>query len=244
MELFEVDESKISEAISIEMDEEKMRQMYYSQASSQEASLRGNLLRFGYANPAQPAMITIYPNNFEGKDQVIALLDAYNATMEKEGYPEKVISYTDYVGSLMSSVTTIIDVITYVLIAFVAVSLVVSSIMIGIITYISVLERRKEIGILRAMGASKRNVTSVFNAETFIIGLLAGALGIGLTLLLQIPINYVIRTLANQEGIRAFLPPGAGGILIALCVLLNMIGGFIPARKAARQDPVEALRSE
>ena len=189
-------------------------------------------------------MITFYPNDFESKTEVTRILDAYNAVMKEEGHPEKVIAYTDYVGTLMSSVTTIIDVITYVLIAFVAVSLVVSSIMIGIITYISVLERRKEIGILRAMGASKRNVTSVFNAETFIIGLLAGALGIGLTLLLQIPINYVIRTLANQEGIRAFLPPGAGGILIALCVLLNMIGGFIPARKAARQDPVEALRSE
>ena len=134
--------------------------------------------------------------------------------MKEEGYPEKVISYTDYVGALMSSVTMIIDVITYVLIAFVAVSLVVSSIMIGIITYISVLERRKEIGILRAMGASRRNVSQVFNAETFIIGLLAGGFGIGLTLLLQIPINHVIRTLTKQEGVRAFLPPGAGGILI------------------------------
>ena len=164
--------------------------------------------------------------------------------MKEEGYPEKVISYTDYVGALMSSVTTIIDVITYVLIAFVAVSLVVSSIMIGIITYISVLERRKEIGILRAMGASRRNVSQVFNAETFIIGLLAGGFGIGLTLLLQIPINHVIRNLTKQEGVRAFLPPGAGGILILLCILLTLTGGFIPARKAARQDPVEALRSE
>ena len=161
------------------------------------------------------------------------ILDAYNAVMKEEGHPEKVIAYTDYVGALMSSVTTIIDVITYVLIAFVAVSLVVSSIMIGIITYISVLERRKEIGILRAMGASRKNVIQVFNAETFIIGLLAGAFGIGLTLLLQIPINYVIRTLAKQEGIRAFLPPGAGVILVALCILLTLIGGFIPARRAA-----------
>ena len=243
MELFEVDESKISEAISIEMDEEKMRQMYYSQASSQEASLRGNLLRFGYANPAQPAMITIYPNNFEGKDQVIALLDAYNATMEKEGYPEKVISYTDYVGSLMSSVTTIIDVITYVLIAFVAVSLIVSSIMIGIITYISVLERRKEIGILRAMGASRSNITQVFNAETFIIGILAGAFGILLTLLTLIPINMAIHSYTDQP-VSAFLPAGAIGALVLLCVVLNLIGGFIPAFKASRQDPVEALRSE
>ena len=155
-----------------------------------------------------------------------------------------VIAYTDYVGALMSSVTTIIDVISYVLIAFVAVSLVVSSIMIGIITYISVLERRKEIGILRAMGASKKNITEVFNAETFIIGLLAGAFGIGLTLLLQIPINTIIRNLADQDGIRAFLPAGAGGVLVLLCVFLTFVGGFIPSRKAARQDPVTALRSE
>ena len=244
MDLVEIDEEKIGEAISLEMEESRLQELFLSRAEAATATLNGNLLKFGYSEPERPTMITFYPNDFESKTEVTRILDAYNAVMKEEGHPEKVIAYTDYVGTLMSSVTTIIDVITYVLIAFVAVSLVVSSIMIGIITYISVLERRKEIGILRAMGASKRNVTSVFNAETFIIGLLAGALGIGLTLLLQIPINYVIRTLANQEGIRAFLPPGAGGILIALCVLLNMIGGFIPARKAARQDPVEALRSE
>ncbi|HCI74308.1 MAG TPA: hypothetical protein DHV42_07215, partial [Lachnospiraceae bacterium] len=243
MELFHVDESKISEAITIQMDEERMRQMYYAQSMEQEASLRGNLLKFGYADPANPAMITIYPKNFESKDAVIALLEAYNATMEKEGYPEKVISYTDYVGSLMSSVTTIIDVITYVLIAFVAVSLIVSSIMIGIITYISVLERRKEIGILRAMGASRHNITQVFNAETFIIGILAGAFGILLTLLALIPINIAIHSYTDQP-VSAFLPAGAAGILVVLCVVLNLIGGFIPAFKASRQDPVAALRSE
>ena len=125
-----------------------------------------------------------------------------------------------------------------------AVSLLVSSIMIGIITYISVLERRKEIGILRAMGASRRNITQVFNAETFIIGILAGAFGIGITLLAQIPINRIIHSLSGQEGIRAFLPTGAAGILILLCVILTLVGGSIPARKAARQDPVLALRSE
>ena len=243
MELFQVDESKISEAITIQMDEERMRQMYYSQSMEQEASLRGNLLRFGYADPDVPAMITIYPKNFESKDAVIAILDAYNATMEKEGYPEKVISYTDYVGSLMSSVTTIIDVITYVLIAFVAVSLIVSSIMIGIITYISVLERRKEIGILRAMGASRHNITQVFNAETFIIGIMAGIFGIVLTLLSLIPINMAIHSYTDQP-VSAFLPAGAALILIGLCVILNLIGGFIPAFKASRQDPVSALRSE
>ena len=243
MELFEVDEEKISEAITIEMDEERMRQMYASQSPAQEVSLRGNLLRFGYADPDEPSMITIYPNDFESKDRVIDILEAYNSTMEKEGYEEKVISYTDYVGSLMSSVTTIIDVITYVLIAFVAVSLVVSSIMIGIITYISVLERRKEIGILRAMGASRGNITQVFNAETFTIGLLAGLFGIALTLLTLIPINMAIHSYTDQP-VSAFLPAYAAGVLVVLCVILNLIGGFLPACKAARQDPVDALRSE
>ena len=244
MNLVEVDSEKIGEAISLEIEEGRLKEMMASRSMARSASLSGNLLKFGYADPAQPIMITFYPKDFESKSEVLRTVDAYNDVMKQEGHPEKVISYTDYVGALMSSVTTIIDVITYVLIAFVAVSLVVSSIMIGIITYISVLERRKEIGILRAMGASKRNVIQVFNAETFIIGLLAGAFGIGLTLLLQIPINYAIRVLANQDGIRAFLPPGAGGILILLCIALTLIGGFIPARKAARQDPVEALRSE
>ena len=244
MDLVEVDEEKIGRAISLEMGEARLQELFMSRAAAATATLSGNLLKFGYADPSVPNMITFYPVDFDSKAEVIRTLDAYNDVMKENGYPEKVISYTDYVGALMSSVTTIIDVITYVLIAFVAVSLVVSSIMIGIITYISVLERRKEIGILRAMGASRRNVIQVFNAETFIIGLLAGAFGIGLTLLLQIPINYVIRTLSNQDGIRAFLPAGAGGILVLLCILLTLLGGFIPARKAARQDPVEALRSE
>ena len=243
MELFKIDESKISEAVSLRMDEEKMREMYMRQPGTQESSLRSNLIRFGYADVDEPSMITIYPNNFESKDRVIALLEAYNSTMEKEGYEDKVISYTDYVGSLMSSVTTIIDVITYVLIAFVAVSLVVSSIMIGIITYISVLERRKEIGILRAMGASRGNITQVFNAETFIIGILAGAFGVVLTLLTLIPINMAIHSYTDQP-VSAFLPARAAAVLIALCVVLTLIGGFLPACKASRQDPVEALRSE
>ena len=244
MNLIEIDEDKIGELISFAMDEEHMQEMFAARSASLSASLTGNLTRFGYADASEPMLVTIYPTDFDSKNEVLRLLDAYNAAVEAEGHEEKVIEYTDYVGALMSSVTTIIDVITYVLIAFVAVSLVVSSIMIGIITYISVLERRKEIGILRAMGASKRNITEVFNAETFIIGLLAGAFGIALTLLLQIPINQIIRALAEQDGIRAFLPPGAGIILIILCILLTFIGGFIPSRKAARQDPVAALRSE
>ena len=244
LDLVDIDESKLNQAVSLSMEESRLQELLTTRAAAMRATLSGNLLKFGYADAEKPNTITIYPKDFESKGQVIRILDAYNDVMEEEGYPEKVISYTDYVGTLMKSVTTIIDVITYVLIAFVAVSLIVSSIMIGIITYISVLERRKEIGILRAMGASKRNIIQVFNAETFIIGLLSGAFGIGLTLLLQLPINAVIRTLTKQEGIRAFLPPGAGAVLIVLCILLTFIGGFIPARKASKQDPVTALRSE
>ena len=244
MNLMEFDADKLSEVVSLEMDEEHLRQMMAAQAAAQSATLEANLTRFGYASPSQPIRISIYPNDFDSKKETLRLLDAYNAAMRDEGYPEKVITYTDYVGALMETVTTIVDVITYVLIAFVAVSLLVSSIMIGIITYISVLERRKEIGILRAMGASRRNITQVFNAETFIIGILAGAFGIGITLLAQIPINRIIHSLSGQEGIRAFLPTGAAGILILLCVILTLVGGSIPARKAARQDPVLALRSE
>ena len=242
-ELFTIDEEQIGNVISLEMDEAHMQEMYAARAAAANSTLTGNLIRFGYADVETPSMITIYPKDFESKDAVIDILEAYNSAMEEEGYPEKKITYTDYVGSLMSSVTTIIDVITYVLIAFVAVSLVVSSIMIGIITYISVLERRKEIGILRAMGSSRRNIARVFNAETFIIGILAGAFGIGLTLFFQIPINAVIHTFTDQP-VYAYLPAGAAGILILLCILLTLTGGFIPARKAAKQDPVAALRSE
>ena len=244
VDLIEVDEEHIQDVISLNINEAHMQEMFAARASSLSASYSGNLSRFGYADRETPMLITIYPADFESKNEVISLLEAYNAAMEAEGHEDKVIEFTDYVGALMSSVTTIIDVITYVLIAFVAVSLVVSSIMIGIITYISVLERRKEIGILRALGASKRNITEVFNAETFIIGILAGIFGILLTLLLQIPINQIIRTLADQEGIRAFLPAGSGTVLVLLCIVLTFIGGFIPSRKAARQDPVTALRSE
>ena len=170
-------------------------------------------------------------------------MDAYNARMEKED-EDKVISYTDLVGSLMSSVTTIVNLISYVLIAFVAISLVVSSIMIGVITYISVLERKKEIGILRAIGASKRNVSQVFNAETFIIGALAGLIGISATLLLLFPANAIIHSLAGNDNMNAVLPPIGGMILIVLSILLTLLGGIIPSRKAAKEDPVTALRTE
>ena len=238
------DRDKLSRVISVAIDEEKIRDIVASMSVSSASTYEGNLSAFGYADSSSPSGISIYPADFNGKNEVLRILDEYNASMREARRTDKVIVYTDYVGTLMSSVTTIIDVITYVLIAFVSVSLVVSSIMIGIITYISVLERRKEIGILRSLGASKRNITQVFNAETFIIGLLSGAIGILMTLLLQIPINNIIRILAEEDGIKAVLPAGAGVVLVLLCVLLTFIGGFIPSRKAARQDPVTALRSE
>ena len=187
-----------------------------------------------------PSSISIYSDSFEAKDAIAACIDDYNNTASEENK----ISYTDYVGLLMSSVTKIVDVVSYVLIAFVAVSLVVSSIMIGIITYISVLERTKEIGILRAIGASKRNISEVFNAETFIIGLCSGAIGVGITLLLLIPGNALIHKLTETTAVNASLPAGSAAILIALSVLLTLIGGLIPSKQAARKNPVTALRTE
>ena len=198
----------------------------------------------GKAWLAVPSAINIYPKDFEGKEQVVKVLDDYNSRMEAEGKDEQVITYTDVVGTLMSSVTTIVDTISYVLIAFVAISLVVSSIMIGVITYISVLERKKEIGILRAIGASKRNVSQVFNAETFIIGLCAGLIGIGLTLLLLIPGNAIIHSVADNAKVNAVLPIVPAIILILLSVVLTLLGGLIPSKKAAKSDPVTALRTE
>ena len=175
---------------------------------------------------------------------MVYVLDYYNQQMEDEGKEEQVISYTDIVGTMMSSVTTIINTISYVLIAFVAISLIVSSIMIGVITYISVLERKKEIGILRAIGASKGNISQVFNAETFIIGLCAGLIGIGLTLLILIPGNMLIHALADNDRVSAVLPAAPAIVLILLSVVLTLLGGLIPSRKAAKSDPVTALRTE
>ena len=191
-----------------------------------------------------PSGIDIYPKDFESKEEVVNILDGYNSRMEAEGKEEQVITYTDVVGTLMSSVTDIIDIISYVLIAFVAISLIVSSIMIGVITYISVLERKKEIGILRAIGASKGNISQVFNAETFIIGLCAGLIGIGLSLLILIPGNMLIHFLAGTDDVSAVLPVVPAVILILLSVALTLIGGIIPSRKAAKSDPVTALRTE
>ncbi len=199
-----------------------------------------NLERFGVVDPNCPNSISIYADSFEAKDAISQCIADYNAAAAEEDQ----ITYTDAVALLMSSVTTIVDVISYVLIAFVSVSLVVSSIMIGIITYISVLERTKEIGILRAIGASKKNISQVFNAETFIIGLFSGGLGIGVTLLLHIPANALIHALTDINDVNATLPAGASVILIVLSVILTLIGGLIPSRLAAKKDPVIALRTE
>lgn len=199
-----------------------------------------NLSAFGIASFDAPDSISIYVDTFEDKDKVSECIEKYNSKVDEA---DKIV-YTDYIGLLLSSITTIVDVISYVLIAFVAVSLIVSSIMIGIITYISVLERTKEIGILRAIGASKKNISQVFNAETFIIGLLSGIIGIVITVLIIIPANEIIHQLAETNDINASLPAMQGLILIVLSIVLTLVGGFIPAKKAAKQDPVKALRTE
>ena len=212
-------------------------------SSYSNSSYEGNLLTLGIVDLDSPSMISIYPKDFDSKDALKDLIDNYNQKKQKNNKDEEVISYTDYVGLLMSSVTTIVDVISYVLIAFVSVSLIVSSIMIGIITYISVLERTKEIGILRSIGASKKDISRVFNAETFIVGSFAGVIGILTTLLLDIPINMIIKKLSGINNI-ASLPVIGGIILVIISILLTIIAGLIPAKMASKKDPVEALRSE
>ena len=224
--------------------EEELTELLRSMMSGEEASFEKNLQSFGYAEADAPTQISIYPYDFSSKEEILNLLDDYNSRMEAGGEPDKVIHYTDMIGTMVSSVTKIVDTIGYVLVAFVAISLIVSSIMIGVITYISVLERRKEIGILRAIGASKHNISQVFNAETFLIGLCAGVLGIVLTLLLLIPGNALIHSIAGTTAINGSLPVGAALVLIAISVCLTLLGGLIPAKKAAKSDPVAALRSE
>ncbi len=239
-----IDAEAFSNAFKVNMDGDEMAELFMSMNSTQDATYEGNLRNLGYVDFDVPSGISIYPKDFESKEYVVDILDSYNSRMEAEGKDEQVITYTDVVGTLMSSVTDIIDIISYVLIAFVAISLVVSSIMIGVITYISVLERKKEIGILRAIGASKGNISQVFNAETFIIGLCAGLLGIIITLLLLIPGNALIHHLAGTSNINAVLQPVPALVLILLSVILTLIGGLIPSRKAAKSDPVTALRTE
>ena len=239
-----IDPEAFAGAFTMNMSGEELAELMMSMNSTENATYENNLRTLGYVDFDVPSGIDIYPIDFESKEQVVQILDDYNSRMEAEGKDEQVITYTDMVGTLMSSVTDIIDIISYVLIAFVAISLVVSSIMIGVITYISVLERKKEIGILRAIGASKGNISQVFNAETFIIGLCAGVIGIGLSLLLLIPGNALIHYLAGTDDVSAVLPVVPAIVLILLSVVLTLIGGIIPSRKAAKSDPVAALRTE
>ena len=239
-----IDPAVFQQAIQINMTGSDLTEMIKSTLLSSASSYEKILDDLGYVDYAKPDAIYIYPNSFDTKAQVVNELDAYNASMRQQGEEGKVIHYTDMVGTLMNSVTEIVGMVSNVLVAFVAISLVVSSIMIGVITYISVLERRKEIGILRAIGASKHNVSQVFNAETFIIGLCSGVMGVVLCLLLLIPGNMLIHHIAGDVNVVASLPPQAALILIVLATLLTMLGGVIPARSAAKSNPVKALRSE
>ena len=242
---FYVNEEQLASAFQFNMTEEDLRRLMEAMSTqNQQTSASANLKALGFADLSEPTTISVYMGDFEKKEEFIAFLDGYNEAMEQQGKEAQIISYTDITGIMMSSVRTIIDSVSYALIAFVAVSLVVSSIMIGIITYISVMERTKEIGVLRAIGASKRNISQVFNAETFIIGLCSGLIGIGVTLLVLIPGNMLIQYLTNNPDIVAQLPAVNGAVLILLSMVLTLIGGFIPARQAAKKDPVIALRSE
>ena len=239
-----IDADAFRNAIRFNMTEDDLAELMKSKMMSTSATYESNLQAFGYASEDDPSQINIYPLDFEQKAKVLNVLDSYNAAMREQGAEDKVIQYTDVVGTLMTSVTRIINMISNMLVAFVSISLVVSSIMIGIITYISVLERRKEIGILRAIGASKRNISEVFNAETFIIGLCSGLMGIGLSRLLLIPGNMLIQKIAVGTSVVAVLPWKAAVVLVALATVLTILGGFIPAKTASRSDPVKALRAE
>ena len=239
-----IDATAFQKAIQFNMSEDDLTDLMKSAMLSSTATYDSNLQTLGYADLDAPSQIKIYPQDFDHKASVVAKLDAYNDNMRSQGADDKVIHYTDVVGTLMTSVTEIINMISNMLVAFVSISLVVSSIMIGVITYISVLERRKEIGILRAIGASKRNISEVFNAETFIIGLCSGVMGVVLSEILLIPGNMLIHHIAGDVNVVASLPPQAALILIVLATLLTMLGGVIPARSAAKSNPVKALRSE
>ncbi len=242
--MFQFDTDAFADAISTNLDASQLQELMNSLMSGSSSSYESNLASLGYADPDDPYSISIYSRDFEAKNEVTAILDAYNQKMEDAGEDDKVITYTDMVATMMTSVTDMINAISYVLIAFVGISLVVSSIMIGVITYISVLERRKEIGILRAIGASKNNVAQVFNAETFITGLLAGTIGVVVSYILTFPINYVIKAVTEIDGIRAYLPLSSAVILVLLSIVLTMIAGLLPSRKASKSDPVTALRTE
>ncbi len=225
------------------LNNEEMVELMEAYNENRNASYENNLQKLGAIDLDSPSSINIYPKDFDAKDRISSAIESYNQKQRDEGKEENVINYTDLVGVMMKSVSNIINTISYVLIAFVAISLIVSSIMIGIITYISVLERTREIGILRAIGASKKDISRVFNAETFIIGLISGLIGIGVTVLLTIPINSLIYKLTGVA-VNVSLPAVAGVILVVISMILTIIAGLIPAKMASKKDPVEALRTE
>lgn len=238
-----VDSNAFANAIQFNMTQDDLTSLLTNYATSNKLTYDNNISTLGYAEESNPASIKIYPTDFEDKEKVLTIIDDYNQQMKDQGKEDQVISYTDIMGTLISSVTTIVNMISMVLIAFVSISLVVSSIMIGIITYISVLERKKEIGILRAMGASKRNIANVFNAETVIEGLIAGVIAVVAVWLLSIPVNIIVLNTHNVAHIMS-LSWISALVLIGISVLLTFIAGLIPSQAAARRDPVEALRSE
>ena len=240
------DYSKLSDkqkAYMATLSEAELAELMKTYTANAGVTYEDNLKTLGVVDLNNPSTINIYPKDFESKDMISNIITDYNNKQTEEGKEENVINYTDVIGILLTSVTSIINIISYILIAFVGISLVVSSIMIGIITYISVLERTKEIGILRSIGASKKDVSRVFNAETLIVGFVAGIIGIGVTLLLNIPINMIIKAITGVSGITK-LPVVGATILVAISVILTMLAGLIPARFAAKRDPVEALRTE
>ena len=225
------------------LSNEQITQMMETYMANKDATYEKNLQKLSAIDLQKPTSIKIYPKNFESKDNITKAIEEYNQKQRDESKDENVINYTDIVGVMMNSVSQIINTISYVLIAFVAISLIVSSIMIGIITYISVLERTKEIGILRSIGASKKDISRVFNAETFIVGLISGLLGIGITILLTIPINAIIYKITGVL-VNAMVPPIAGIILIFISMFLTIVAGLIPSKMASKRDPVEALRTQ
>ena len=241
---FSLDESALLSAFTLNFSEDELARVVSAMFNKSEATLNTNLALMGYQDLDDPEHISFYFNSFDGKTRFIEFLEKYNELMRSMEHDADVIEYSDTTGMLMSSVKVIVDAVSYVLIAFVSISLVVSSIMIGVITYISVYERTKEIGILRAIGASKRNISNIFNAETFIVGLLSGLIGIGITYLFIPIINAALHHFTGDIPLNAQLYPNAALILIALSIVLTLIGGLIPAKAASKKDPVEALRSE